>query len=316
MKDDPPAPAPARLCGDASLSIGQCATLACILEATAPKPGNVHRGADFEDLTYPQLLTSGVMIAPIMETAYQRPLGETILAAVRATKAAVATNSNLGILLLLGPLASVPAHIPLRAGVGSLLGSLSADDARLTYSAILLAKPGGLGRSNRDDLFAPPPEDLIAAMRTAQDRDQIARQYSTNFADIFDQVVPALQRYCESLPLDEAIVEAFLSILSQSADSLIARKCGREIAQRSSDWAAEILATTTPQTDERLRAIAEFDFWLRSDGHRRNPGTTADLIAAGLFVLLRDGLLRPPFDRCPAIEPPANGAGGSHKPAG
>jgi len=41
--------------------------------------------------------------------------------------------------------------------------------------------------------------------------------------------------------------------------------------------------------------LADFDFWLRSDGHRRNPGTTADLIAAALFVLLRDGLIDPPY---------------------
>jgi triphosphoribosyl-dephospho-CoA synthetase len=28
---------------------------------------------------------------------------------------------------------------------------------------------------------------------------------------------------------------------------------------------------------------------LRADGHRRNPGATADLIAAALFVALREG---------------------------
>ena len=41
-------------------------------------------------------------------------------------------------------------------------------------------------------------------------------------------------------------------------------------------------------------AAAELDYWLRSDGHRRNPGTTADLVAAGLFVLLRDQRLNWP----------------------
>ena len=48
------------------LSLGQCASLACIWEATAAKPGNVHRGADFEDLTYLDLLTSAVAIGPIV----------------------------------------------------------------------------------------------------------------------------------------------------------------------------------------------------------------------------------------------------------
>ena len=42
------------------------------------------------------------------------------------------------------------------------------------------------------------------------------------------------------------------------------------------------------ESDDYPREIAVFDFWLRADGHRRNPGTTADLIAAGLFVLLRE----------------------------
>ena len=31
------------------LSVGLCAQLACILEATARKPGNVHRYHDFDD---------------------------------------------------------------------------------------------------------------------------------------------------------------------------------------------------------------------------------------------------------------------------
>jgi triphosphoribosyl-dephospho-CoA synthase len=59
--------------------------------------------------------------------------------------------------------------------------------------------------------------------------------------------------------------------------------------------AAGVLAAGSPGDDNYLRALSEFDFWLRSDGHRRNPGTTADLIAAGLFVVLRDELIEPPY---------------------
>ncbi len=51
------------------LSTGQCATLACLLEATAPKPGNVHRGADFEDLSFGDFLVAATMISPAMEAA-------------------------------------------------------------------------------------------------------------------------------------------------------------------------------------------------------------------------------------------------------
>jgi triphosphoribosyl-dephospho-CoA synthetase len=38
--------------------------------------------------------------------------------------------------------------------------------------------------------------------------------------------------------------------------------------------------------DCRRAVTGELDGFLRSEGHRRNPGTTADLIAATLFVKL------------------------------
>ena len=34
--------------------------------------------------------------------------------------------------------------------------------------------------------------------------------------------------------------------------------------------------------------IGDLDSWLRADGHSRNPGATADLMAAALFAALRD----------------------------
>jgi triphosphoribosyl-dephospho-CoA synthase len=54
------------------------------------------------------------------------------------------------------------------------------------------------------------------------------------------------------------------------------------------------LASGEPESADYQAAAAELDFWLRSDGHRRNPGTTADLVATGLFVLLRDERLNWP----------------------
>jgi len=76
---------------------------------------------------------------------------------------------------------------------------------------------------------------------------------------------------------------------------LIARKCGSEEAREASDRAAAVLECGGPRDELYRNELAEFDFWLRMCGHRRNPGTTADLIAAGLFALLRDGLMSPPF---------------------
>ncbi len=278
------------------LTIGQCATLACVLEATAPKPGNVHRGADFDDLTYPQLIASAVVIGPVLEGAASRPLGETILAAVQATQAAVATNSNLGTILLLAPLAAVPRERPLEQGIADVLARLTAADARYVYEAIRVARPGGMGTVATADVTGPAPDDLLAAMRLAAERDLVARQYADNFAEVFGEVIPPLKEGFErGWSPAAAVVYAQLVLLSRFPDSLIARKCGAAEAQQASDRAAHVLACGTPDDDAFWQAAADFDFWLRSAGHRRNPGTTADLLAAGLFALLRDGIMRLPL---------------------
>src|SRR5258705_9008119 len=99
------------------LPVGLCVQLACVWEATARKPGNVHRYRDFEDASYLDFLLSAATIAPVLEGAASRPVGQTILEAVRATRLVARTNTNLGIMLLLSPLAAVAAGEPLRDGL-------------------------------------------------------------------------------------------------------------------------------------------------------------------------------------------------------
>jgi len=279
-----------------NFSIGQCATLACMLEATAPKPGNVHRGADFEDLTYPDMLLAAVAIGPAMEAASEHRVGATVLAAVQATQAAIGTNANLGTILLLAPLASVPRGERLEDGIDSVLARLGADAGRDVYEAIRLARPGGMGHVAEADIAGPPPADLLTAMQSAADRDLVARQYGNRFREVFTDVIPALRTGLDAdWPLGDTIVHAQLTLMSRIPDSLIARKCGRAVAQQAADRAAAVLTSGTPQEEAFWHAAGDLDFWLRSDGHRRNPGTTADLLAVGLFALLRDGIMKPPW---------------------
>jgi triphosphoribosyl-dephospho-CoA synthase len=277
-------------------SIGQCAALATLLEVTAPKPGNVHRGADFEDVTFPEFVAAGIAIAPVLDAAAGRPLGATILAAVEATRHVTPRNTNLGTILLLAPLAAVPRPQPLATGVAAVLSRLSADDARDCYAAIRLAAPGGLGHVDQADVESEAPGDLLWAMRLAADRDLVARQYADGFRQVFECVVPWLSADLNAgtAPL-EAIVHVHVRLMSEFPDSLIGRKCGTAVAQRSAKLATTALDAGPPSSDAYHDALADLDFWLRSDGHRRNPGTTADLLAAGLFVLLREGIMNEPL---------------------
>ena len=81
------------------------AQLACLLEVSAPKPGNVSPGRHFHDTRYEDFLASAVAIGPALAPARGRPLGATIRAAVEATARWTRSNTNLGIVLLLAPLA-------------------------------------------------------------------------------------------------------------------------------------------------------------------------------------------------------------------
>lgn len=282
------------------LSISQSATLACLLEATAPKVGNVHRGADFDTVTYPDFVVSAVAIGPVMEQAAQVGIGTTVLAAIRATRDLVSTNTNLGMVLLLAPLAAVPSNESLPAGIAKVLSRLTPQDSQLVYEAIRLAQPGSMGQSEEMDIAGTAPPDLLAAMRHAADRDLIARQYVENFALVLDECLPSLlQGQTRGWTLQDNIIREHVRLLSEYPDSLIARKCGLEMAAKTSAFAAQVLRAGEPGDDNYHAALADFDFWLRADGHRRNPGTTADLLAASLFAGFRDGALHPLNERRP-----------------
>jgi triphosphoribosyl-dephospho-CoA synthase len=274
------------------LPIGLCAQLACIWEATARKPGNVHRYADFADLTYLDLLQSAAAIAPVLNTASFFGVGKIVLEAVKATHRVAPTNTNLGIVLLLTPLAAVPPSEDLRSGLPRVLDRLDVADARMAYEAIRLAAAGGLGRVAEQDIREEPTKSLREVMVLAAERDFIARQYANGFHEVLHDGVPALRRGLEKTrSLENAIIYDHLHLLASYPDSLIVRKRGLAEAEEASSRARSVLALDWPTGGESQQALNEFDGWLRADGHSRNPGTTADLVTACLFVLLREGTI-------------------------
>jgi len=263
---------------------------ACRLEVLAPKPGNVSPGAEFDDLTVDDFLRSADLIAPILAESRTRGVGAAILGAVEATQTALGRNTNLGIILLIAPLAAVPRNRSLADGISEVLSRTDIDDARLVYRAIRRAQPGGMGQSAEQDLTAEPTLPLVDVMRLAAHRDTIASLYANQFRDLFALAVPELlhwEQRCEST--GEAIVGLHLALLAEFSDTLIARKCGQAVADEAALRAAGVFAAGWPTTDVGRAALIDLDRWLRGDGHRRNPGTTADLVAATLFAAMRDG---------------------------
>ncbi len=244
----------------------------------------------FADTRYEDFLLSAAAIGPALADAGNCGVGETILRAVCETRKVISTNTNLGIVLLFAPLARAAAsrreEETLREALVRVLAELTVTDAVSAYAAIRQAGPGGLGAAEQQDVGAEPTVTLREAMALAAERDAVAREYATDYFVTFEKTVPALERARASgLGWSEAVVQAYLEVLAEFPDTLIARKVGRLFAEAVSGVARSVVEAGGLHTEEGRKALSAFDRDLRDDGNRWNPGTTADLVAAGLFVL-------------------------------
>ncbi len=273
--------------------VALAAQLACVLEASAEKPGNVTPSHDFDDTSYEDMLRSGIALGHELGLAGERPVGQTVLAAVRASRDAAGANTNLGIALLLAPLARAALEGgALRERLGDVLGALTVADARAAYEAIRMADAGGLDEPVEHDVRDEARVSLRAAMAAAAERDTIASEYVTGYALTFELGLPTLAGALgDGLRAREAALELALRLLAEVPDTLIARKRGWDAAARVTDGARRVLGAGGVRSSPGRAALAEFDAALRRDGNALNPGTTADLVTAVLFVALLEGVL-------------------------
>ena len=176
--------------------------LACVLEVSAAKPGNVTPTHDFSDTTYADMVRSALALGAVFarRNARVRSVGELIADGVAATASVADTNTNLGIVLLFAPLVRAAAtrreDETLRSATERTLGELDVDDAAAAFTAIARARPGGLGEAPEHDVRAPASVSLREAMTAAAHRDSIASEYATGYAIVFDTGLPLL---CDAL---------------------------------------------------------------------------------------------------------------------
>jgi triphosphoribosyl-dephospho-CoA synthase len=296
---------------DQCWSVSQAVGLATLLEASAPKLGNVHPNASFDNMHFGHFVSSAIAVAEVFEQVATLSVGELVLSAVQATVRRAGCNTNLGTILLLAPLAKAVSSLSsspsssspstqsngvcpvevsrytLQQSVAQVLERLTLDDSQQVYEAIRVAQPGGLGKQSTNDVAQAAQIQLCDAMRQVADNDAVARQYTNNFKNIFECLLPwldmALPKY--SSPLD-AIQHLQIQAMAWQPDGLIIRKCGIDLASRVQQRAQQVLQLIETNDPTAQQQILLFDQYLRSDGNRLNPGTTADLIAAALFCRL------------------------------
>ncbi len=263
---------------------------ACALDVAVRKPGNVSVDSPGHDMVADQFITSAeVSTEPLLTPGAK--VGARIEGAVRATRAAVACNTNLGILLLCAPLAAAAEHLvraggrlelaELRNALRQVLASLDLDDARAAFRAIAHANPGGLGAAPEEDVHAEPTMNLRAAMQLAAPRDRVARQYANAFADVSEIGIPAFNRFAGDPAA--GMLNAWLVFLSTDSDSHIVRKHGAALAHTVTEDANRVLAAWRDSgLPPDRHAVAAWDERLKTA--RINPGTSADLAVASVFM--------------------------------
>ena len=272
--------------------VGYAAQAACLLEVAAPKPGNVNRYSDFMDLFLEDFLLSAAITGSYMEKASGKAVGETVLGAVASTQEIIGTNTNLGIILLFAPVAKAYGSGNLHKKLKDVLASLTVEDSINVYRAVSAACAGGMGKVAQADISTIPEITLRESMLLAQERDSVAREYVTDYEITFGLGRPVLQALLDrEYDFPAAVVQLYLTLLAEIPDSLIARKNGAVTAAEVSKRAAAVLRSGGASSEKGIKMIGDFDRYLRQQGNKLNPGTTADLTAAIVFVyFLENGL--------------------------
>jgi len=272
-------------------TVATAAQIACQLEVSADKPGNVSFGKPFSDVAAEQFLVSSAAVGHVFARVSALGVGELVLESVRETRRLVGCNTNLGILLLLAPLGRAAArgrYRDIRDILKEELDSLTSEDAGNVYEAIRIASPGGLGDASRYDVNASrAPGSLMEAMRESSERDIVARQYVTCFDAVFEMGLPAFDSSVDrGMSSRDAVTQTFLTLLSLFPDTLIARKRCIADAEDVSARAGAAVAAGGAATAQGRSLILDLDTLLRDEANSLNPGATADITVVVLFLVV------------------------------
>ena len=290
------------------------AVLAGVLEASSFKPGNVNPSHNFKNTRYEHFLSGSIALGSAIKNAATArcEIGKYILQGVSDIKKSHnGGNTHLGILMLFVPVASAAGLCllqddlkfkRLRKNTLKILNSTTPDDAVNLCNAINLAGAGGMGKKcefdlDNENLNSELIENNITfydLMKLSAKRDRIAEELTTGANISFEHAELILKIYNNSHNRDKdifpAIVQTYLIILSKFPDTLIARKRGIDAATEVSNKAQEVINYGGVFTEKGRIEIKILDEYLRSDGNSLNPGTTADIVAASLFIAILKGL--------------------------
>jgi triphosphoribosyl-dephospho-CoA synthase len=268
------------------------AELAMLLEvASTPKPGNVDRHREYSDLRFEQFLAGAVGTREGFEMAADGgSIGEAFERAIDGMSSQRGGNTQFGAVLLLTPLvAAAGRDEPTPDGATRVVEGTTVGDAVDFYRAFdhvdvaVDDPPEGMGdldvRRGSDAAGAVRDRGLTLAdvMARSADRDGIAAEWTGGFERTFET---ADELAGGSGPVTDRAAAVFLDLLASEVDTFVQTQHDRETAIEVRERASEALDGGADVED-----LAE-EFVERGI----NPGTTADVVAGGIFVALERGM--------------------------
>ena len=262
----------------------------CDTEIKSLKPGNVHKYSEGHGMGIKDFLKSSLIISECL-TKNNLDLGKKILVSVSEIQNKIKKNTNLGIILMLSPIATIVqkegviSKEELLKKIKSLIKKQNIKNSIPIFKAISLTSPGGLGFSKKYDVNEPSNTNLYKAMEFAKEKDLIARQYCNGFEDIYKIGIPAYKIFYNKWgKVDWALTGVYLTFLKKFNDSHIVRNKGNKIATSIKKEAKKyyFFLKNNKSLTKIKKKLLVFDKKLKSNGI--NPGTTADLTVATLLL--------------------------------
>jgi len=266
--------------------------LALLLEVSGtPKPGNVDRHRDYDDLRFEQFLAGAVgSFRGLRMAADGAALGRSFERAVAGMAEQSGGNTQFGALLMLTPLVRAAATDRLSpVGTADIVEATTIDDACDFYRAF----------DHVDVAVDDLPEDADALdVRRGSDATETLRERETTLYDVMElsagvdgvaaEWTNGFERSFEAAqwlldddgPIYRRASRAFIRLLAEEPDTFVVTRNGEAAAEEATERAKAVL-DGSEDAEELAEEFRDRDI---------NPGTTADLTASALFVALERGM--------------------------
>ncbi|MEM2211376.1 MAG: triphosphoribosyl-dephospho-CoA synthase [Nitrososphaerales archaeon] len=280
----------------------KAAQLAALLEVSStPKPGNVHRNADYPDTKFEHFLAGSIALGPVirdvtingmrMKNSLSKiGIGRYIKRAILNVKAShKGGNTHLGMILLFVPLAASAglSYVEnseveigvLRKKLIEILRSTTVKDAIEATKGLCEAN-AALGvledeytvdvtKNNACKVILKRGLTLYELMEYASEWDNIAKEWVTGLKISFELGYPELVSvYKNTGDINVATVHTFLKILAEIPDTFIARKVGFKVT-RDIREAVKIGLPKAEEISKEVKEILKIGGLMSNEGKER-----------------------------------------------